>query len=52
MNPSASPERSVTWRRVLGLAWVLLVAALYFARQVAPQWRKVHERFIAPLLGR
>jgi hypothetical protein len=30
----------------------LLVASLYFVRQVPPQWPKVYERFIAPLLGR
>jgi hypothetical protein len=35
---------------VLVLGWVLLIAALYFIRQVPPQWSKVYERFIAPLL--
>lgn len=48
----SSPRRPVTWRHALGAAWVLFIAVLYFLRQVPPQWPKVYERFIAPLLGR
>jgi hypothetical protein len=47
VNPSPP---SGSWRHALVLAWVLLVAALYFVRQVPPQWSKVYERFVAPLL--
>lgn len=45
-------DRLKYWRQFLAAAWVLLIAVLYFLRQVPPQWQKVVERFIVPLLGR
>jgi len=50
VTPSPSRKPSATWRHALVLGWVLLIAVLYFVRQVPPQWSKVYERFILPLL--
>ena len=52
MSQPPRPERATTWRHIVAAAWILLVTVLYFARQVPPQWPKVYERFIEPLLGR
>jgi hypothetical protein len=49
---ASPPDNSSTWRHVLGVAWVFLIATLYFLRQVPPQWPKIYERFVAPLLGK
>lgn len=44
-------KTAARWRQVAAVAWVLAITVLYFARQIPPQWPKVYERFIAPLLG-